>query len=78
MIPYVFDGANSVAHVSTMRENTFWLELIPQKESSFTYVRNLVRDKLAEFTQAYARLFSAGGGVGDGGYRGSRGDHLRV
>jgi DNA phosphorothioation-dependent restriction protein DptH len=60
LIPYIFDGANSVAHVSAMRENTFWLALIPQKESSFTYVRNLVRDKLTEFTQAYARLFSAG------------------
>jgi DNA phosphorothioation-dependent restriction protein DptH len=60
LIPFVFDGANTVAHVSAMRENASWLELIPQKESSFTYVRNLVRDKLHEFTRAYARLFSAG------------------
>lgn len=60
LIPYIFDGANTVAHVSAMRENACWLELIPQKESSFTYVRNLVRDKLTEFTQAYERLFSAG------------------
>ncbi|WP_413674413.1 DNA phosphorothioation-dependent restriction protein DptH [Massilia cellulosiltytica] len=60
LIPFVYDGANSVAHVSAMRENAAWLELIPQRESSFTYVRNLVRDKLGEFTQAYARLFSAG------------------
>jgi DNA phosphorothioation-dependent restriction protein DptH len=43
-----------------MRENATWLELIPQRESSFSYVRNLVRDKLGEFTQAYTRLFSAG------------------
>lgn len=60
LIPYIFDGSNTVAHVSAMRENACWLELIPQKESSFTYVRNLVRDKLTEFTQAYERLFSAG------------------
>lgn len=60
LIPFVYDGMNTVSHVSAMRENAFWLELIPQKESSFTYVRNLVRDKLGEFTQAYARLFSAG------------------
>jgi DNA phosphorothioation-dependent restriction protein DptH len=60
LIPFVFDGANTVAHVSAMRENASWLELIPQKESGFTYVRHLVRDKLSEFTQAYARLFSAG------------------
>jgi DNA phosphorothioation-dependent restriction protein DptH len=60
LIPFVYDGTNTVAHVSAMRENAFWLELIPQKESSFTYVRNLVRDKLTEFTEAYARLFSAG------------------
>lgn len=60
VIPFVYDGSNTVSHVNAMRENAFWLELIPQKESSFTYVRNLVRDKLTEFTQAYARLFSAG------------------
>lgn len=60
LIPYIFDGSNTVAHVSAMRENVCWLELIPQKESSFSYVRNLVRDKLTEFTQAYERLFSAG------------------
>ncbi|MDY0977714.1 DNA phosphorothioation-dependent restriction protein DptH [Massilia sp. CFBP9012] len=60
LIPFIYDGANTVAHVSAMRENAFWLELIPQKESNFTYVRNLVRDKLSEFTQAYARLFSTG------------------
>lgn len=60
LIPFVYDGANTVAHVSSVRENACWLELISQKASSFTYVRNLVRDKLFEFTQAYARLFSAG------------------
>jgi DNA phosphorothioation-dependent restriction protein DptH len=60
LMPFVYDGTNTVSHVSAMRENAFWLELIPQKESSFTYVRNLVRDKLSEFTLAYARLFSAG------------------
>ncbi|UVW30712.1 DNA phosphorothioation-dependent restriction protein DptH [Massilia sp. H6] len=60
LIPFVYDGSNTVSHVSAVRENASWLELIPQKESSFTYVRNLVRDKLTEFTQAYARLFSAG------------------
>lgn len=60
LIPFAYDDVNAVAHVSAMRENAFWLELIPQKESSFSYVRNLVRDKLSEFTQAYAKLFSAG------------------
>jgi DNA phosphorothioation-dependent restriction protein DptH len=60
LIPFVYDGTNTVAHVNAVRENAFWLELVPQKEASFTYVRNLVRDKLTEFTQAYERLFSAG------------------
>lgn len=60
LIPFVYDGTNTVAHVNAVRENAFWLELVPQKEASFTYVRNLVRDKLTEFTQAYERLFSTG------------------
>lgn len=60
LLPFVYAPSNGVAHVSPVRENQFWLELIPQKEASFSYVRNLVRDKVAEFTQAYSRLFSAG------------------
>lgn len=33
---------------------------MPQKQESYSYIKRLVRDKLAEFTQAYSRLFSAG------------------
>jgi len=58
LLPFVYDGHNSVSHVSPVRDNPFWLELIPQKETSFSYVRNLVRDKLGEFTDAYEHLFS--------------------
>jgi DNA phosphorothioation-dependent restriction protein DptH len=60
LLPFVYDSSNAVSHVSPMRDNAFWLELIPQKDASFGYVRNLVRDKVDEFTRAYAHLFRAG------------------
>lgn len=60
LLPFVYHNESSFAHVVPVKENTFWLEIVPQKQVSYNYVKRLVRDKLAEFTKAYARLFSAG------------------
>ncbi|MBY5980536.1 DNA phosphorothioation-dependent restriction protein DptH [Ferrimonas balearica] len=60
LMPYVYHAESEFAHVVPSKDNSFWLELIPHKEANFGYVQRLVRDKLAEFTKAYARLFAAG------------------
>ncbi len=60
LLPFVYHQESNFAHVVPVKENTFWLEIVPQKQVSYNYVKRLVRDKLAEFTQAYARLFSVG------------------
>ncbi|MFQ2515138.1 DNA phosphorothioation-dependent restriction protein DptH [Aeromonas caviae] len=60
LLPFVYDNDSGYAHLQVVRENCFWLNVVPQKQESFDYIKRLVRDKLAEFTQAYARLFSAG------------------
>lgn len=60
LLPFVYDNDSGYAHLQVVRENCFWLDVVPQKQESFDYIKRLVRDKLAEFTQAYARLFSAG------------------
>ncbi|WP_410457492.1 DNA phosphorothioation-dependent restriction protein DptH [Oceanisphaera sp. KMM 10153] len=60
LLPFVYDNDSGYAHLLPVRENSFWLDVIPQKQESYSYIKRLVRDKLAEFTQAYARLFSAG------------------
>lgn len=60
LLPFIYHADAEFAHLVPVRENSFWLELVPQKQVSYSYVKRLVRDKLAEFTQAYARLFCAG------------------
>lgn len=60
LLPFVYDNDSGYAHLLPVRENSFWLEVVPQKQESYNYIKRLVRDKLEEFTQAYTRLFSAG------------------
>lgn len=60
LLPYVYHPDSGYAHIVPTKENRFWLDIIPQKQISYSYVKTLVKDKLAEFTNAYQRLFSAG------------------
>lgn len=60
LLPFVYHAEAEFAHLLPVRENSFWLELVPQQQVSHSYVKRLVRDKLSEFTRAYGRLFSAG------------------
>ncbi|MDU4840496.1 MAG: DNA phosphorothioation-dependent restriction protein DptH [Leclercia adecarboxylata] len=60
LLPFVYDNDSGYAHLLPVRENSFWLDIVPQKQESYSYIKKLVRDKLDEFTQAYSRLFSAG------------------
>lgn len=60
LLPYVYHSESEYAHIVPTKENRFWLDIVPQKQISYSYVKSLVKDKLAEFTQAYKRLFAAG------------------
>lgn len=60
LLPFVYDNDSGYAHLLPVRENNFWIDIVPQKQESYSYIKRLVRDKLEEFTQAYTRLFSAG------------------
>lgn len=60
LIPFVLDMNAQFSHVAPIAENQFWLEVVPQKEVSYSYVQRLVRDKLEEFSSAYGRLFEGG------------------
>lgn len=57
LLPFVYSTESDFFHVVPVRENQFWLELVPQKQASHSYVQRLVKDKLAEFAEAYAKLF---------------------
>lgn len=60
LLPYVYHSDTDYSNLQPVRENQFWIEIIPQRKSSNHYVRKLVRDKLLEFTTAYTRLFETG------------------
>lgn len=57
LLPFVYRTESDFSHVVPIKENPFWLELVPQRQATHSYVQRLVKDKLAEFTEAYARLF---------------------
>ena len=44
-----------------VEENRFWIDVVPQRRVSHDYVKRLVKDKLNEFTEAYARLAESPG-----------------
>lgn len=60
LLPLVYDNDSGYAHILPVQENSFWLDIVPQKQESYFYIKKLVKDKLEEFNRAYARLFSAG------------------
>lgn len=60
LLPFTYHHESDFAQLVPVKENSFWLDLIPQRQVSHSYVRRLVKDKLAEFTQAYSRLFTGG------------------
>jgi DNA phosphorothioation-dependent restriction protein DptH len=60
LLPFTFHRESDFAQLVPVKENSFWLDLIPQRQVSHSFIRRLVKDKLAEFTKAYSRLFVGG------------------
>ncbi|HIF9058484.1 TPA: DNA phosphorothioation-dependent restriction protein DptH [Photobacterium damselae] len=60
LLPFVYDPINEFAYNHVIKENVFWSKLIPQKDSSYDYVRSLVTDKVSKFSVAFKHLFIAG------------------
>ncbi|WP_345427369.1 DNA phosphorothioation-dependent restriction protein DptH [Halioxenophilus aromaticivorans] len=57
LIPHLFDKEQKYSYTQSVDENAFWLEIVPHEDSSFDYVSKLVRHKVEEFTETFARLF---------------------
>ncbi|MDE9456761.1 DNA phosphorothioation-dependent restriction protein DptH [Xenorhabdus bovienii] len=62
LMPFVYHSEHEFAQLQSVKENRFWIDVIPQRRVNHSYVKYLVRNKLNEFTDAYSRLFS---GVGN-------------
>lgn len=61
LMPFVYHSEHEYAQLQPIEENRFWIDVVPQRKVSHDYVKRLVRDKLNEFTDAYARLFQSSG-----------------
>ncbi|MDP5213397.1 DNA phosphorothioation-dependent restriction protein DptH [Pseudoalteromonas tunicata] len=60
LMPFVYDAKHDFTYNHSEKENVFWSKLIPQQESSYDFVRSLVKDKVNKFTAAFKHLFVAG------------------
>lgn len=59
LLPFVYDELHGFTHVQTVSHNAFWLKLVPREESSYDFVRKLIKEKLLEFKNAFSILFTA-------------------
>jgi DNA phosphorothioation-dependent restriction protein DptH len=60
LLPFVYDPLHDFSYNHAEKENVFWSKLVPQQDSSYDYVRTLVKDKVGKFTTAFKHLFIAG------------------
>ncbi|MEW9798007.1 DNA phosphorothioation-dependent restriction protein DptH [Alteromonas sp. CYL-A6] len=60
LMPYLYHPKHKFSYVQTERDNSFWLQLVPQQETSYSYVRKLVDEKATEFQAAFSMLFNCG------------------
>ncbi|WP_238596663.1 DNA phosphorothioation-dependent restriction protein DptH [Psychromonas sp. psych-6C06] len=60
LLPFVYHPQHDFSYNHAEKENVFWSKLIPQQESSYDFVRSLVKDKVGKFTTAFKQLFLAG------------------
>jgi len=60
LLPFVYHPKHGFSYNQLEKENCFWLKLVPQQETSYAYVRKLVKEKVGEFKDAFSALFNAG------------------
>lgn len=60
LLPFVYHPVHGFSYNQLEKDNCFWLKLVPQQETSYTYVRKLVKEKVGEFKDAFSALFNAG------------------
>jgi DNA phosphorothioation-dependent restriction protein DptH len=61
LLPFVYHPIHGFSYNQLEKDNCFWLKLVPQQDTSYAYVRKLVKEKVGEFKDAFSALFNAGG-----------------
>jgi len=60
LLPFLYHPKHGFSYNQLEKENCFWLKLVPQQETSYAYVRKLLKEKVGEFKDAFSSLFIAG------------------
>jgi DNA phosphorothioation-dependent restriction protein DptH len=60
LLPYIYHPRHDFSYVQIERDNNFWLQLVPQQQTSLSFIRKLVVEKIGEFQTAFSMLFSCG------------------
>jgi len=58
LLPYVFKGEGDFGYTQASEANMFWLAVVPQEESSYSYVSKLVLEKIDELAKTFKDLFN--------------------
>lgn len=60
LIPFNWHAAHDFSYSQAVVEHPMWIKVIPQKQTQLNYIRPLVRQKTAEFVEAFKILFNQG------------------
>ncbi|GAA5509133.1 DNA phosphorothioation-dependent restriction protein DptH [Novipirellula caenicola] len=60
LLPYVYSAEHGYCYTQAVDENAYWLEIVPQEESSYEYVTRLTKEKIEEFVKTFDELFKDG------------------
>ncbi len=58
LLPYVFEREGDFGFTQASDANMFWLEVVPQEESSYSFVSKLVLEKIDELVKTFKDLFN--------------------
>lgn len=57
LIPHLYDPVHRYSYTQAVKQNPFWLEVVPHQDTSFDFVTTLVKHKIEEFTATFTKLF---------------------
>ena len=58
LLPYVFESDGEFGFTQASDTNMFWLEVVPQEESSYSFISKLVLEKVDELIKTFKDLFN--------------------
>lgn len=57
LMPYSYHPKYGYVYNQSVSENDFWIKSVPQQQSSYTFIRKLVKEKIEEFQSSFNQLF---------------------